>query len=777
MRRLVLIFTLFLLTSSIFAQISISSVSNDFYSLDYNLRKKVWNLYEKKGDSWILIFNETGFSITLDSIEYKESQLVFHPPFSEIRIEDPLGTGKCLKISFSDRKKKFLLTSFITLYDNIPVLSIDFSLKNISTDTLILNKINIIDLIDDNSSIFSKYKENAKLLIDGFQSWSNSEVLDFRNANGKTSYWNTAFYSKKDDFFKIFGYLTYVKSENKFKFDFFEDKINFISTVDFYKKILYPDDILKTDKLAIISGSDIYSTLQEYANYTYKTTNEINLNDFSFIKSNIDLNDVPTGWCSWYYYYSDVTQQDVITNLDIAKNEFKEHGFDYIQIDDGYQVSAGDWQTNEKFPDRHRWLVRQIHNAGLKAALWVAPFAISEKSPVFINHPEWLLENEQGEKIMVWDNPKWGGKIYILDPSHPDAYQWLANLFSEITNTWNYDYVKIDFLYYATLGRKYYQNVTPIEAYRLGLRAIREGVGPDKFILGCGAPLHPSIGFVDGMRIGSDISTSWEAVIRCAANTANRFFLNMNVWNNDPDCIVVRPPLNYVQASAWASFVSLSGGMNLFSDDLKELNSERIDILKKTIPVYNKSFIPVDMFNLREDYPPELFHMSYNIEDEYTYIAGIFNWRNKVSTYNLSFSDLKVPYWGAYLVYDYWENKFIGELKDSLSVTLNPTSCKILSIKRKLNKPQIISTSRHITQGVIDLKNVKWNNEIKIFNAISDNLILGDDYSVVIYIPDELDFVECKSNFDHKITQLEENVIRITFKVIRKTFEWSLIFE
>jgi len=45
--------------------------------------------------------------------------------------------------------------------------------------------------------------------------------------------------------------------------------------------------------------------------------------------------------------------------------------------------------------------------------------------------------------------------------------------------------------------------VTPIQAYREGLNVIRKAVGKS-FILGCGAPLLPSAGLVDGMRIGED---------------------------------------------------------------------------------------------------------------------------------------------------------------------------------------------------------------------------------------------------------------------------------
>ena len=41
---------------------------------------------------------------------------------------------------------------------------------------------------------------------------------------------------------------------------------------------------------------------------------------------------------------------------------------------------------------------------------------------------------------------------------------------------------------------------------RAGYDAIRRGAGDDAFLLGCGAPLGPRVGVVDGMRIGADVA-------------------------------------------------------------------------------------------------------------------------------------------------------------------------------------------------------------------------------------------------------------------------------
>jgi alpha-galactosidase len=60
--------------------------------------------------------------------------------------------------------------------------------------------------------------------------------------------------------------------------------------------------------------------------------------------------ELPVGWCSWYYYYTKVTQANLAENLaEIARRKV---GWQYFVLDDGYQTAVGDWLSiNSKFPD------------------------------------------------------------------------------------------------------------------------------------------------------------------------------------------------------------------------------------------------------------------------------------------------------------------------------------------------------------------------------------------------------------------------------------------
>lgn len=292
----------------------------------------------------------------------------------------------------------------------------------------------------------------------------------------------------------------------------------------------------------------------------------------------------PAGWCSWYQLFDRVTEADILANLDACASLFDPRYLRYVQLDDGYQQAAGRWDTNDKFPHGHRWLTDRVHAKGFQAGLWIAPFAVTERSGIPAAHPEWLLRSG-GAPVTHGSNATWGGTVYALDPAYRDVREWLRDLARRVVNEWGYDYLKIDFLLYATSGDAHVGGATHAEAYRAGLAAIREGLGPDAFLLGCGAPLQHAVGAVSGMRIGTDVDASWDGIQAPTRATALRRFYHRGAWFNDPDCLVVRPPLSLDEARVWTTIVALSGGMALLSDDLPRLPVDRVALLQRALPV------------------------------------------------------------------------------------------------------------------------------------------------------------------------------------------------
>lgn len=209
----------------------------------------------------------------------------------------------------------------------------------------------------------------------------------------------------------------------------------------------------------------------------------------------------PRVWCSWYSLYRWIDEASINNTLSGVDSL----PFDVIQVDDGWQVAYGDWVPNRKFSSGMNKLASDIQSTGRRAGMWIAPFMASKKSTLYHRHPDWLLRDENGKHVQV--GLTWEGRPYALDTSHPEFLEWLTKMIQTV-RSWGISYLKLDFLYAGALRGRRYKNIPREQAYRNALQVIREAAG-DAYILACGAPIIPSLGLVDGLRIGPDVTPYW----------------------------------------------------------------------------------------------------------------------------------------------------------------------------------------------------------------------------------------------------------------------------
>ena len=310
------------------------------------------------------------------------------------------------------------------------------------------------------------------------------------------------------------------------------------------------------------------------------------------------------GWCSWYHYFHDVTEDHLRTNL-AASGPWP---FDVFQLDDGYQAAIGDWlDTNAKFPTDIGGLADAIRSEGRTPGIWIAPFIAAPDSSVATTHPDWLATTPGGGPLPGMFNPPWGGGMggvmLALDTTNPEVLAHLTHVASTLRDA-GYDYLKLDFTFAPSFDGVFTDPTrTPAQRVRAGFEAVRRGAGDDAFILGCGAPLSQVVGIVDGMRIGSDVDPRWTldpervgeaypdalpATLHAFRNTLSRSFMHRALWLNDPDCVMLRTTETRLAPEAvasWAHTVGVSGGMVLVSDDLALLGDDARGLLDEVITI------------------------------------------------------------------------------------------------------------------------------------------------------------------------------------------------
>ena len=295
----------------------------------------------------------------------------------------------------------------------------------------------------------------------------------------------------------------------------------------------------------------------------------------------------PVGWSSWYHYFTNLNWEDVEKNLRLAREGFP---FDVFQIDDGFEKDIGDWLTAKDGFHPLPELARLITGQGFTAGIWTAPFSAAETSELFQKHASWMVQ-EAGTPKECYRN--WGKKIYALDTTRPDVKEWLGQTFSTLRRM-GFSYFKVDFLFAAAMPGERAEKGTPVQAYREGMKTIRQAVG-DGFILGCGAPLLPSAGFVEGMRIGEDTAPHWDTkrgafqgpnAYYALKNSVMRSFLHRRLWLNDPDCLLLRSQdisLTPNETELYALAVGTLDNMIIESDDLALVDDGGRRLLRKAV--------------------------------------------------------------------------------------------------------------------------------------------------------------------------------------------------
>jgi hypothetical protein len=141
---------------------------------------------------------------------------------------------------------------------------------------------------------------------------------------------------------------------------------------------------------------------------------------------------------------------------------------------------------------------------------------------------------------------------------------------------------------------------------------------------------------------------------------------------------------------------------------------------------------PVDLFDERT---PRIWLLEDDRRGTPFYLVGLFNWSDKdEAKIRASYERIGLPTAQRYATFDYWANKFGTLDGDTLDETLAPASCQILAVRPVSEHPQLISTSRHITQGVVDVVMESWDAASNTLSGVS-RVVGGDPYELRISKP------------------------------------------
>ena len=618
--------------------------------------------------------------------------------------------------------------------------------------------------------------------------------------------------------------LTHERGSGVFFTKVKDERPNVRTRIDFGRYQVDPGQSRQTETLLIGYFDDARLGLEAYADAVAR-------------QYAVKLRPQPSVYCTWYHARAS-NEKRLLQNAEFAQKHLKPFGLSGLQIDDNWQARfAKDntyedsqknfkgvgpikvfFEANDNFPKGMEYTAQKLRAMAFVPGIWFMPFAGTWNNPYFADKQDLFAHWPDGTAVVT----RWSGSL--LDMSNPKTQAFVRDRVKRITD-WGYGYFKLDGMHtgavthnvyvntgYATTGRwlntqnfvgdqkagpgaadvatpsivLHDPRMTHIEAYRKGLQIVRRAA-PDVFILGCNVSqnmrsMGAAFGLIDAMRIGPDNggagSGRWNSVMVGPHHGNNLYFLNGRIWHNDPDPIYVRPsnPLN--SARLMASWVAVSGNMLTTSYQFAELPKERLDILKRCMPGHQAEARPVDLF---ESKTARIWLLTDTRRAVRRDVIGLFNWKEKEpDTITYDMGKLGLDAKTTYAAFDYWANEFSKPIRGALNQTLEPGSCRVLAVRPVADYPQLISTSRHITQGVVDVLEESWDGEARTLSGRS-LVVAGDPYELRIVLGRTGSWKVAGASADGasaKVKDSAKNSVRILIESSKsREVSWRVDFE
>lgn len=449
----------------------------------------------------------------------------------------------------------------------------------------------------------------------------------------------------------------------------------------------------------------------------------------------------PVGFMTWYAVMFEASEQAVLENAAVQAEKLKDFGADTIWVDwewyhTGFEQTELDCDTfhplKSRYPNGLAHTAEKIKEFGFTPAIWIGASHETRETDFIRKHPETVLVERKS-----WCGPYW------FDPTSP-AYleEFIPEVFRMLAN-WGYRAIKWDALpkaidYYDMYHERFFDAAKSTEAaMRNVVKKARETVGENIYMLSChGEGLRDMTMYgdiFDAARIGADIFTWPEFGQNCVRRMFYLYPFHNVLQLLDPDNIVIREEFNTMeQARSRASLVSLAGTPLTFGDDLTRLPEERMEILRRTIP--SMDVHTMDFENAKPDEDFVLLELSVRTEWENYKVVDVCNMTQRKNRYTLYMQELGLEPEAEYLVFDFWNNSFVGRIRNHVELAFLPCESRVLAIRKYSGVPQVVSTNRHVSQGGVDILMMCWEERTLTLHGIS-SVVKGDEYRLSIYVP------------------------------------------
>jgi len=524
----------------------------------------------------------------------------------------------------------------------------------------------------------------------------------------------------------LVGYLDWSKHLAHLDLSFKKERGKIIiegltANCEFDNVVVPPNGERTTQWIYITVGENFNGVVQEYADRVGK---------YHHIPE--PPKNAPTLYCSWYWYGLNYTEEYFLRDIQALKELGIRKPFDVFLIDESWGLQLwGDYASNKQFPSGMKFVADKIRELGYVPGIWTPPYLVSHTSDLVKKHPEWVLKSSQGDHYTFKMNNK---DHLVIDLTYPGVLEHLEESFRKLSEDWGFAYFKFDFMRAVFLEGDYQfynPTVNRLEAYRMGLEAIRRGVGDEAYISVCGGHYGGSLGIANSQRSGSDVVSFWDP------NEVPKYRQNMlrtwmsRLWHVDPDAMMIRKneasefPGSHAklslglftdnEAEVNALNQYIGGGLVTFTENYESLGPDRLALYKHVIPSANSSSVPLDWYDpaLPSMVVTNIDPLCKSLEKWNT--LAIVNWTDENRSISFQMDDqvLKDLPGDDFLLFEFFSQEVKGQYKRDEMVNLgmlNPhTGWLLKMIPWDGTKPVLAGTDLHFSMGGVEIREWKYD--------------------------------------------------------------------
>jgi hypothetical protein len=295
--------------------------------------------------------------------------------------------------------------------------------------------------------------------------------------------------------------------------------------------------------------------------------------------------------------------------------------------------------------------------------------------------------------------------------------------------------------------------------------------------------------YVDVVGCGSDPGPGWTQMNHHFSVISNNTYQDHIIWYSDPDCIVLRGKptrsdphqgntefFNLEEARTAATLLSITGLQWLSGDDMPHLEPERVELIKRVIPIL--PVFPIDLFGRGRDYEHyrQIFDLKVNQPSGKYDAVAVTNWTTEPVTRSVFFErELALNGSREYLIFDFWKEQLVGTARDSFQTQLPAHDTAVFAIHPLLGRPQLLGNNRHLT-GAFGILKQHWIASSHALAGTSET-VPGARYSLFFHVPKGMKVEKVSASAAQVEHDLQPNgLLRVSFIGQKASVDWSVTF-